>query len=169
MDRDADFSAYVAARGQRLIRGAVLLGCSPQDAEDLAQTTLMRCYSSWDKVHRARDIDAYLYRVLFNNLMSARRRRWTGETPNARPPEEAGPDTSDHLASAASVRAALRGMTQEHRSVLVLRYFADLTDRQVADVLSVPVGTVRSRLARALSQLARDQHVTGLSGKVTSG
>lgn len=163
VDKGGDFSAYVAARGKTLIRSAVLMGCSPQDAEDLAQTALMRCYTSWDKVQSARDVDAYVYRVLFNCLSTGRRRRWRGETPTAVPPDGTDVDATERLAVALSVREALRGMTLEHRSVLVLKYFADLTDGQVAEALSVPVGTVKSRLARALLQLSHDRGLVDLS------
>jgi RNA polymerase sigma-70 factor (sigma-E family) len=164
VDWDDDFSEYAAARGHMLIRSAVLLGLSGPDAEDLAQNTLERCYSSWEKVRSARDVDAYVYRVLVNCLVSGRRRQWTGEAPTAVLPEATTADVSDQLALGASVRAALRGMSFEHRTVLVLRYFADLTDMQVAEVLSLPLGTVKSRLSRALRQLSDDQHLADLSG-----
>ena len=165
VDGHSDFAAYVAARGQRLIRSAVLLGCSVPDAEDVAQTVLMRCYLSWGRVAAADDVDAYVYRVLVNCLSTGRRRKWLGEVPTADLPESTGVDGSDRLAVGASVRVVLRAMSVEHRTVLVLRYFADLTDRQIAEVLRVPIGTVKSRLARALEQLSQDERLIGLSGK----
>jgi RNA polymerase sigma-70 factor (sigma-E family) len=165
LDSDTDFAAYVAARGQRLVRSAVLLGCSVPDAEDLAQTVLLRCYSSWGRVVAADDVDAYVYRVLVNCLSTGRRRKWTGEVPTADLPESAGVDGSDRLAVGASVRVVLGAMSVERRTVLVLRYFVDLTDLQIAEVLAVPVGTVKSRLARALDQLSQDGRLVGLSGK----
>lgn len=72
MDKDEDFSAYVAARGVTLVRSAVLMGCSVHDAE--VQATLTRCYVSWDKVRSARDADAYVFRVMLNTHATRRRR-----------------------------------------------------------------------------------------------
>jgi DNA-directed RNA polymerase specialized sigma24 family protein len=73
-----EFSEYVAARWPRLVRSAVLLGCSAAEAEDVVQTALTRCLVSWSRVQRADDRDAYVHRVLINTFTSARRRRWTG-------------------------------------------------------------------------------------------
>ena len=64
MERDEDFSEYVSARWTALTRAAVLLGCTSEQAQDLVQSTLMRCYVSWDKVAQAQERDAYVYRVL---------------------------------------------------------------------------------------------------------
>ena len=79
---DPDFATYAAARWASLVRSAVFLGCSREDAQDLAQVTLLRCYVSWAKVQRADDRDAYVYRVLLNCLRDSRRRRWWGERPH---------------------------------------------------------------------------------------
>jgi DNA-directed RNA polymerase specialized sigma24 family protein len=89
---DEEFAEYATMRWMSLVRAAVLLGCSPADAEDLAQTALLRSYQAWDKVARARDRDAYTYTVLVNCLRDSRRRRWHGETPTAAVPDVAQPD-----------------------------------------------------------------------------
>jgi RNA polymerase sigma factor (sigma-70 family) len=62
------------------------------------------------------------------------------------------------------VRQALLGLSRDHREVLVLRFYADLSERQVAEVLRVPAGTVKSRTARALAALASGPALTGLPG-----
>lgn len=154
MDRDEDYAAYVAARWAGLVRSAVLLGCSRTDAEDLVQTTLVRCYGAWWRVQRADDPDAYVYRVLLNCLASSRRRRWWGERPSDDLPEAAARDHADAAAVRAAVTTALAGLGEDQRRVLVLRYWADLTERQVAEVLGVAVGTVKSRTSRALAALS---------------
>ncbi len=164
MDTDGDFTAYVAARGQTLVRSAVLLGWSLPEAEDHVQTALMRCYSNWDKVTAAADIDAYVYRVLLNALSTSRRRKWWGERPTAELPETSVADAADQVAVGAAVRAALKRLPEQQRTVLVLRYFADLTDRQTAKALGIPVGTVKSRLSRALTELSNDDHLADLPG-----
>jgi RNA polymerase sigma-70 factor (sigma-E family) len=147
-----DFSAYVADRRTRLVRPAVLLGCPRADAEDVVQTALLRCYRSWRRVSRADHPDAYVHRVLVTTLADARARRWNGEVPTEALPE---PDPSDDSAwsTGIAVRRALAAMSPEHREVLVLRFFADLSERDTAAALGVAPGTVKSRTARALKAL----------------
>jgi RNA polymerase sigma-70 factor (sigma-E family) len=165
---DEEFTAFVSARYATLVRSAVLLGCPTPDAEDATQAALARCYAAWSRVRRADDPDAYVYRVLVNGLSRGWRRRWRGEVPHADLPEPAGPDrvaTGGDPAvvvdTRADVRAALARLSVEHRRVLVLRYFADFTERQVSAVLDVPLGTVKSRTARAVAALAAELAGTG--------
>jgi len=161
VERDAietDFTTYVRARRETLVRAVVLLGCSVPEAEDLVQTALVRCYRSWGRVLAAEDSDAYVFRVLFNCVSSSRSRRWVNERPTGLLPDEddgAG-QTIDQTVTGLAVREALNRLSLAHRSVLVLRYLADLSERQTAQVLGVPTGTVKSRTARALDELARD-------------
>lgn len=167
MDRDEDFSAYVGARWSSLVRSAVFLGCSLVEAHDLAQTTLVRCYTSWPKVARADDRDAYVYRMLLNCHRDSRRRRWWGEHPTSSPADHVRADLGDAdpaeaLATTDAVHRALADLTKVNREVVVLRYYAHLTERQTADALGIATGTVKSRLSRALSQLAGNAHLADL-------
>jgi RNA polymerase sigma-70 factor (sigma-E family) len=153
--REDDFDAYVAARRPALVRSAVLMGCSVHDAEDLVQVALATCLPRWGRIVADRP-DAYVYRVLVNAFRDSRRRRWTGETPTEELPELVDdPDLTTGLA----VRAALAAMSRDHREVLVLRYYADLSEAETAEVLGVPPGTVKSRTARALAALAASDHI----------
>ncbi|MFB9313049.1 SigE family RNA polymerase sigma factor [Nocardioides plantarum] len=152
-DRDADFTAYASGRWASLVRAAVLLGCSQQDAEDLAQAALVKTWSHWKRVSQATEPDAYVYRVMVNTLSTNRRRRWHGEQPTEDVPDS---HTDDHTATVVlrhAVTTALRRLPREQQQVLVLRYVADLTERATADVLGVAVGTVKSRTSRALAAL----------------
>jgi RNA polymerase sigma-70 factor (sigma-E family) len=164
MDRDADFSAYAAARWPALVRSAVFLGCSVDEAEDLVQTTLAKCYAAWRRVERADNRDAYVYRVLLNAQRDSRRRRWWGERPT-----DLGPDprvTTDPtllVAVTDAVERALGDLSRVNREVVVLRYYAELTEQQTADVLGIATGTVKSRLSRALSRLALNPHLADLA------
>lgn len=158
-----DYDEYVAARRPALVRSAVLLGCTEADAEDVVQTALLRCYRSWRRVRRADQPDAYVYRVLVNVLRDARSRRWTGELATAEVPEPApAADVAPDVVSGLAVRRALGGLSVQHREVLVLRYYVDLSEQLTADVLGVPVGTVKSRTARALGALAARQELRSL-------
>ena len=150
------FEEYVAARWQRLVRSAVLLGADPHAAEDLVQTALSKCYVAWPRVTRAQDPDAYVHRVLINALADSRRRRWWGEAPTEVLPEGGLPDGAEERARGDALRTALLRLTLEQRQVLVLRYYADLTEAQIASALGVAVGTVKSRAARGLATLEAD-------------
>lgn len=157
-----DFTEYVAARRPRLVRTVVLLGCPARDAEDVVQSALARCLRSWRRVSRADNPDAYVNRVLVNTLRDARSRRWNGElSSDSLPEREAETAHEDGLV----VRRALASLSPEHREVLVLRYFADLSERQTADALGVPPGTVKSRTARAIAALAAHDDIAALAGE----
>ncbi|HET7355535.1 MAG TPA: SigE family RNA polymerase sigma factor [Nocardioidaceae bacterium] len=164
MGRDDDFSEFVAARWPRLVRSAVLLGCSHTEAEDLVQAALERCLLKWSKVQRADDRDAYVHRILLNTFTSARRRRWTGELPTAHPPDRPSRDDTERVDDADAVVRALQRLPYDHRAAVVLRYYAHLTEQQMATALGVATGTVKSRLSRALDALAEDPSLEELRG-----
>ncbi|WP_020385983.1 SigE family RNA polymerase sigma factor [Kribbella catacumbae] len=156
MAGNSDFSEYVAARWPGLVRSAVLLGCTRPEAEDLVQTTLERCLVKWGKVRDADHRDAYVHRVLINVFISARRRRWTGEKPVSDLPELAGRDETTGVDDTDAMMRALDRLGTDQRTAVVLRYYAHLADPQIASVLGVAVGTVKSRLSRAVKALAED-------------
>jgi RNA polymerase sigma-70 factor (sigma-E family) len=162
MDQD-EFSDYASARWGSLVRSAVFLGCSLEEAQDLAQTTLLRCYTSWRKVARAEDRDAYIYRILVNCLKDSRRRRWWGERPTTSLPEAGGVDPTHEYDVADAVHRALADLPKDQREVLVLRYFAHLSEQQTATALGLPAGTVKSRAWRALTRLSSNPHLADLA------
>jgi RNA polymerase sigma-70 factor (sigma-E family) len=154
MRNDADFAAYMAARWPFLVRSLVLIGCPRHEAEDVVQTGLARCYASWDRVRKADDVDAYVYRTVLNCWHKSRKRRWWGEVPTGTLPEAPSTtDPTDQVLLRQALEVQLGRLTPEHREVLVLRFVADLTEPQVAEVLDVPVGTVKSRVSRALTHI----------------
>jgi RNA polymerase sigma-70 factor (sigma-E family) len=162
VSRNDDFSEYVVARWPRLVRSAMLLGCSQPEAEDIVQTVLMRCLVHWRKVEQANDRDAYVHRALVNAFISSRRRHWTTEKAVAAVPEQAGPDETAGVDQADAVLRSLDRLTDDQRTAVVLRYYAHLTEEQMATVLSVAAGTVKSRLSRALKALSEDPHLSEL-------
>ena len=168
MDDEAEFAEYARESWGTLVRAAVFLGCTVPEAEDLAQTTLVRCYTSWDRVATADNREAYVYRMLRNCLRDSKRRRWWAERPTERIPDSASPDRTAHVDTADAVHRAMEGLSRINREVVVLRYFVQLTEQQTADVLDIPTGTVKSRLSRALAQLAADHHLADLSEGTTS-
>ncbi|NIK56618.1 SigE family RNA polymerase sigma factor [Kribbella shirazensis] len=158
-----EFTEYVTARWPTLVRSAVLLGCTPSEAEDLVQSALERCLLKWNRVRDAEDRDAYVHRVLINCFRSSRRRRWHGELPSAALPER--PGGSDQTAGVDDTDAVMRALDRlpgDQRTAVVLRYYAHLTEQQMASVLGVAPGTVKSRLSRAVKALAQDPHLAEL-------
>lgn len=156
MDRDAEFADFAAARWDRLVGSAVLMGCALAAAEDLVQTTLMRAYVAWDKVHAAESQDAYVAKMLVNGFHEAHRRRRWREHPMDQLPANVTPDPAAVIADADAVRRALATLPAGQREALVLRYYTQLTEPQIAEVLRIAPGTVKSRLSRALRRLADD-------------
>ena len=157
-----DFSEYVTARWPTLVRAAVLLGCTPPEAEDLVQTTLERCLLKWHRVRAAEDRDAYVHRILVNCFRSSRRRRWRGELPSASLPESVGGDQTAGVDDTDAVMRALDRLPDDQRTAVVLRYYAHLSEQQMASALGVAAGTVKSRLSRAVKALAQDPHLAEL-------
>lgn len=169
-EHESAYADYVERSWPSLVRAAVFLGARPDEAEDIAQTTLVRCYTSWARVSTVDNRDAYVYRMLLNCLRDTRRTRWWKDrqydAPDAveRPTTERGGDAAERVAIADAVHRALGSLTKPNRDVVVLRYFVQLSERQTAEALGVPPGTVKSRLSRALAHLAANDHLLDLSG-----
>lgn len=155
-----EFGEYVAARWPRLVRAAVLLGCTPHEAEDVVQTALTRCLVKWSKVQRADDRDAYVHRILVNTFVDSRRRMWRREVPTEQLPEGALPDDATVTIDAVGLDRALAALGRDQRIAIVLRYYLDLSEAQMATVLNVAPGTVKSRVARALTALGADPNLS---------
>lgn len=164
MARDDDFAEFAAARWPRLVRSAVLLGCRVSEAEDVAQATLLRCYLKWSKVQRATDRDAYVFRMLVNVHRDSHRRRWWGEQPTEQLPERPTGDTTADIDTADAIARALAALSRPHREVVVLRFYAHLSEQHIAEILQIAPGTVKSRLSRALAQLAGDANLADIPG-----
>jgi RNA polymerase sigma-70 factor (sigma-E family) len=162
--KDSEYAEFVYARWMTLVRTAVLLGASHHEAEDLAQTTFIRCYLAWSKVVGAENPDAYVSRILVNAFRQSRRRRWWGERPSADLPEAGVPDHTGAVDDADAVARALGRLGPGQRDVVVLRYFLHLSETETAEALGVPVGTAKSRLSRALKQLAADKDLAEIRG-----
>jgi RNA polymerase sigma-70 factor (sigma-E family) len=167
MDQDADFADYARARWPALVRAAVFLGCDPHEAEDLAQATLVRCLQRWERVRAADERDAYVYRILVNTRHDQHRRRRVVEHPVERLPDRGVADRTRDVDLADAVHRALSGLTEEQRQVVVLRHLAQLGEAQTAAALGIAVGTVKSRLSRALRQLATDPALQDLKGMLS--
>ncbi|GIJ35365.1 SigE family RNA polymerase sigma factor [Micromonospora sediminimaris] len=148
------FHEFVVHRSPALSRTAYLLTGDHQLAEDLLQSALARTYRHWRRI-RDGDPEAYVRRVMYHQQVSWWRRRRFTERLEADPaPAQAGhPDPSDAAALRVTLAAALRQLTPRQRAVLVLRFYEDLTEAQVAAVLGCSVGTVKRHGHDALVRL----------------
>ena len=168
VDRESEFSAYVAARRATLFRAACLLCGDPYRAEDIVQDTLAKLYANWPRVTRADNVEGYVRRVLVNSHYSDRRRPWRRESPSTTPidlPLESGmaPEDSDAL------WAAIRSLPPGQRKVVVLRHIWDRSVEETADDLGISTGTVKTQTRDALAALRRalmaDFGTTSLQGE----
>lgn len=156
----AEYGDFAASQWRRLVRSGVLLGCSLPEAEDLAQTTLLRCFIKWRHVEQAADPNAYVAQML-NLHRQSRRRRWWREQPTDQLRESSARPQAD-LEAADAVRRALDGLSDAQRQVIVLRIFLQLPEVEVARILDIRPGTVKSRLSRAIAGLRRDPNLIDL-------
>jgi len=147
-----DFDSFAAARWPGLVRTAYLMGATAHDAEDHAQAALTKVWSNWARVQASDNPEAYTLRILINTVHKARRRRWMGETPTG---EVLDPGVShvDDRDAALDLRRSLSALPPDQRAVLVLRFLHDKSEAEIADILGVPAGTVKSRSARGISAL----------------
>ncbi len=159
MHRDADqlderFAAFVRERGERHLRLAVLLTGDWHAAEDLVQASLVKLYQAWPRLDTAADPDAYLRRIVVNTHRSWWRARWRREKPVAGLPDGAcAQDMADTHATGIMVRQALAQLPRQQRAVLVLRYFEDLPEAEIAAVLGCSPGSVKTHAHRGLRAL----------------
>jgi RNA polymerase sigma-70 factor (sigma-E family) len=159
-DADAEFQAYMAARWPVLVRTAFLLTGDRFLAEDLAQTALTRVYASWRRVRRADDVDAYVRRVLVNANAGRFRKRRVDERLVAVPADGRSHVPHEPIAERSALMAALAELPARQRAVVVLRYWEDLSEREVAAVLGCSIGTVKSQASKGLTRL-RNSAVLG--------
>lgn len=152
---EEDFVAYYAAKGEMLRRTAYALCGDWHLAEDLTQTVFTTLYRVWARVERHEVLDQYARRVLLRAFLDQGRRPWRREVPA--PPESPALDGAGWQDGTADVRVDLRtallGLERRRRAVLVLRFWADLSIEQVAELLHCPPGTVKSLTARGLADL----------------
>jgi RNA polymerase sigma-70 factor (sigma-E family) len=118
---------------------------------------LASAYPRWSRI-RQDDPEAYVRKIMVNTWSSWWRRRWRGEVPLAQLPDGAAPDTYAAADHRFALRSALAKLPPGQRAVVVLRYHQDLSETQVADLLGISVGTVKSQAAKALAAL-REQAV----------
>jgi RNA polymerase sigma-70 factor (sigma-E family) len=139
-----------------LLRYAVMLTGDPHTAEDLVQDTMVRVQLNWRRVAHSDSPDGYVRRVLTNRFVDLRRGSWWRRVRLNPDPDPTRPEQRDHAQDSADrdqIWTMLAVLPRRQRAALVLRYYEDLPDAEIADVLGCAVGTVRSSISRALATL----------------
>jgi RNA polymerase sigma-70 factor (sigma-E family) len=152
---DDDFAAFVQLRMPALLRFGHALTGNRHDALDLVQTALERTGARWRTVCRHGNPEAYVRRAMVNAWVS-RWRRLRRETLVAGVPDgpaAAAAAAADAVLEREPLWQALRALPPRQRAVIVLRYYEDLSEAQIADVLGVTPGTVKSQAAKAMATL----------------
>ncbi|MEV6005332.1 SigE family RNA polymerase sigma factor [Streptomyces sp. NPDC051976] len=157
-EAEAAFTAYVQERRASLYATAYHLTGDRFAAEDLLQSALFSTYRAWDRISDKAAVGGYLRRTMTNLHISAWRRRKLNEYPTEELPETVG-DTDEM--GGTELRAvlwqALARLPEQQRTMLVLRYYEGRTDPEIADILGISVGTVKSSIWRSLRRMRDDQ------------
>ncbi|GAA3872690.1 SigE family RNA polymerase sigma factor [Streptomyces sedi] len=159
---EAEFRSFAVDRWPRLLRTAFLLTGNHHDAEDLVQTVLAKSYVQWRRVAQASDRDAYVWRVMINAHRDRVRGLRVFEWLTTRFPERADRDRTEDILARDVLAGALQRLPVKQRAAVVLRYVEDRTETEVAALLGIRLGTVRSRSARGLEKLRADPAVGAL-------
>ncbi|MGN9889351.1 SigE family RNA polymerase sigma factor [Micromonospora sp. L31] len=155
------YEEFADSRLTALLRYAVMLTGDPHQAQDLVQDTMVRVQLNWRRVARAESPERYVRRMLTNQYVDWRRGSWMRRVLLRGEPEESASSATDHAQDAVErdqVWSWLARLPRRQRASLVLRYYEDLPDAEIAEILGCAVGTVRSSISRALATL-RAEHV----------
>ncbi len=136
-------------------RLATLLLGNASGAEEVVQEAFLRTFSSWWRVRQPERAQWYVRAAVVNLCRSRLRRRGTEEAGNRASWRDPTDWSDDAVEDALVVLEAVRTLPPRQRETVVLRYYEDLSERDVATVLGCSVGTVKSQLARARASLAR--------------
>jgi RNA polymerase sigma-70 factor (sigma-E family) len=162
---EEEFSAYVRERRASLYATAYHLTGDRFAAEDLLQSALFSTYRAWDRITDKAAVGGYMRRTMTNLHISAWRRRKVNEYPTEEMPETVGDtDAMGGTELRAVLWQALAKLPENQRTMLVLRYYEGRTDPEIADVLNISVGTVKSSIWRALRRLREDDTLASRDG-----
>ncbi|GLZ08742.1 RNA polymerase sigma factor [Actinomadura sp. NBRC 104412] len=154
--RHEEFRDYVAARGPALMRAALRLTGDRAEAEDLLQAALAKTYSAWDRIEDRAAVDGYVRRAMVNTRISWWRRRKLEVYPTDELPEQPVDDHTGNTELQDALGRALDRLPERQRLAVKLRYYEDMPENEIAKVLGVSIGTVKSTVSRAMAKLRVD-------------
>lgn len=150
------YEEFADSRLRALLRYALMLTGDPHTAQDLVQETMVRVQLNWRRVARTGSPDGYVRRMLTNQYIDLRRGSWVRRVllrPEADPMMPAPHDHAQESVERDQMWELLAALPRRQRAALVLRYYEDLPDADIAEILGCAVGTVRSSISRALATL----------------
>ncbi|MFL6120621.1 SigE family RNA polymerase sigma factor [Actinophytocola sp.] len=150
----ADYENFVRAHLPRLLRYATMLTGEREQAADLVQDVLVKVYRRWSRISDLDRPDRYVVRMVTNGYLSWRRSRWARLIATGDLPDEVRADdfASDH-ALREDMWQRLGRLPRRQRAVVVLRYYEQWDDAEIADLLGCAQATVRTHAHRALTTL----------------
>lgn len=149
--RDLEFESFYAAEAAALHRLARLMMADAERAAELAQEALLRAYTSWHRI-RSRNPAPYARRILINLCRNDYRRHSLERTRRPDPPGDTR-DHSERVTESMRIAQVLEQLSPVRRAVIVLRFFEDRPEAEIAEILDRPLGTVKSDIHRALKTL----------------
>jgi RNA polymerase sigma-70 factor (sigma-E family) len=151
---EADYAEFYSSAWPHLFRLTFAICGDVGQAEDAVQSALGKAYASWHRVSSARHPEAYVRKMAVNELLGVRRRSWWKAERSGYVPEVEISDSAEQaMVDRADLWAGLLSLAPRQRAVLVLRYFEDLSEQQIAEVLGCSRGTVKSQASDALATL----------------
>lgn len=148
------FENYVEQNIRALLRTATAICGDPSLAEELVQEVLLRAQVRWAKIGKLEQRDAYVRRMLVNEFLSSVRRRRARSRAELRASvDDFAPDHASHHANHDELRGLLAALPRQQQVVLGLRYFAGLSDDEIAETMRCSPSTIRSYASRALATL----------------
>jgi RNA polymerase sigma-70 factor (sigma-E family) len=154
-DRDEEFTAFAESRWDRLCRFAYALARDQQHAEDLVQRALAQVFVAWPRIRARESAESYARTCVTRCFLSeTKRRRWR-EVPltHAVEPSDTGASAEADVDARDEVWREICALPPRQRAVVVLRYYEDLSEAEIADVMDCSPGTVKSQCSKALGKL----------------
>ncbi|MFG2379197.1 SigE family RNA polymerase sigma factor [Streptomyces sp. NPDC048504] len=155
-DEEREFREFVAARSRSLLHSAYLLTGDWEQGRDLLQTALASTARRWSRLRDRQQPETYVRRALYHaHVDRFRLLSWGKETVTDKLPDSSAQtaDLADTVVQRQDIMAALRRLPRRQRAVIVLRYFEDRPDQEIAAILGIAQGTVRSQTHKALASL----------------
>lgn len=157
-DHTAAFTQFVQARGTALARTAYLIVGDRHRSEDVLQTALAETYVRWHRLRQPAAAEAYVRKAIVTANSAWWRRRASGELPHDALPDGVLHDRTDEVVERHTILALLQQLSPRQRAVLVLRFFDDMSEHDVARTLGCSTGSVKQHTARGLERLRALMH-----------
>ncbi|MFF1821001.1 SigE family RNA polymerase sigma factor [Kribbella sp. NPDC058245] len=167
--RDQEFAEFVDGRFTALQRFGYLLTGEWHLAEDLVQTSLTKVWFHRNSLRSGNALESYTRTVMVNTSTQWWRRKWKGETPTEILPEPAGESEYGVVDDRDLLLRALATLPRRTRATLVLRYFEDLPEAEIAIIMGCSIGTVKSNVSRGLARLREHHLVEAISSPERKG